>query len=366
MKDPRIEQLASVLVDYSAGVKKDDVVLIQFTGPRPLPLVTEIHRQCLKRGAKHVEVECVFPEVQRSLYDNGSPEQLAYFPNHDLVFMKKVNVFFSIRGGENSRIYSSVPAATMAARNKVLRPITDWRVRHTRWCVLIYPTEGMAQDADMSLDEFEGFVYGACLRDWASISKTMDKLEKLMTKTREVRIVASDTDLRFTKKGIRAVKCDGKMNMPDGEVFTAPEKKSVEGYIRYNTVSPYQGHEYGNVRLEFSKGRIVGASCESGDSEALEAIFNTDAGARYVGEFAIGVNQGIQRPVKSILFDEKIGGSIHFTPGSTYDECDNGNRSAVHWDLVKILRGDGEIWFDGKLIQKDGEFVLPELKPLNN
>jgi aminopeptidase len=364
MKDPRIEKLAKILVDYSTSVKKGDVVQIMITGAAPLPLAVAVHGLCLERGAAHVDVQCSFPEIQRSFYDHASAAQLAHFPKHELDFMKKVDVYIAIRGGENSKIFASVPAGTMTARQKVMRPIQDWRVRRTRWCVLIYPTEGMAQDAGMSFDEFEDFVYGACLIDWKRMSGNMAKLQRLMSKTKEVRIVASDTDLRFTKAGIPAVKCDGTRNMPDGEVYTAPARTSVEGHIQYNTPSQYQGREFNKVRLAFKHGKIVEATCDT-DNEAIEAIFNTDEGARSIGEFSLGVNQGIQRPIKSILFDEKIGGSIHFTPGAAYDECDNGNRSAIHWDLVKILKGDGEIYFDGKLIQKDGRFVLPELKPLN-
>lgn len=365
MKDPRIAELAKILIDYSGTVKKGDTVLIEFNGAAPLPLVTEMHALCLKRGVKHVEVNCQFREIDRSFYDNASDEQLDFLPRHDLNFMKKVDVYFAIRAQENSMTLASVPTDRVMRRGKALRPISIQRVRHTRWCVLAYPTEGMAQDANMSLEELEDFIFGACLRDWKKVSKSMAKLERLLTKTKEVRLVASDTDLSFRKKGLAAVKCDGKYNMPDGEVFTAPEKKTVEGYITYNAPSVYQGREYNGVRLEFEKGKIVKATCEVGEQSALDAIFDTDPGARYIGEFAIGVNQGIQRPMKSILFDEKIGGSIHLTPGSTYDECDNGNRSAVHWDLVKILKGDGEIYFDGKLIQKNGKFVTPELKALN-
>jgi len=364
MKDARIERLAGILVDYSTKVKRDDMVQLAVSGPAPLPLAKAIYTLCLKRGAAHVDVQCNFPEIRRAFFDHASPKQLEYFPKHELGFMKKVDVFIAIRGDENSKTLASVESKRIATRNKVLRPIQDWRVKHTRWCVLIYPTQGMAQDAGMSYDEFEDFVYGACLRDWRKMSANLTNLQKLMTKTKEVRVVASDTDIRLTKKGIPAIKCDGTRNMPDGEVFTAPNKTSVEGYIQYNTPSLYQGREFNNVRLEFKRGRIVAATCDKGQ-EALDVIFNTDAGARYVGEFSLGVNQGIQRAIKSILFDEKIGGSIHLTPGACYDECSNGNKSAVHWDLVKILRGDGEIYFDDRLVQKEGRFVLPELKALN-
>ena len=364
MKDPRIEQLAEIIVDYSTRVKKGDLVWIQFTGPAPLPLVTALHGLCLKRGAAHVEVRCGFPEIQRSFYDNASDAQIDFFPRHDLNLMKKADVFIAIRGDENARTLTSVPPDRLVRRSKVMKPITDWRVKHTRWVVLIYPTPAMAQDAGMSLAEFEDFIFDACLIDWKKMDKHMAKLERRLTEAEEIHLRASDTDIRFSKKGIAAVRCAGHCNMPDGEVYTAPSRTSAEGYIQYNTPSPYQGREYNNVRLAFKKGRIVDARCD-GDQAGLDAIFDTDPGARYLGEFAIGVNQGIRSPIKEILFDEKIGGSIHLTPGQCYDECSNGNKSAVHWDLVKILNGDGELYFDGKLIQKDGKFVPKDLQPLN-
>ncbi|MCX7050160.1 MAG: aminopeptidase [Candidatus Sumerlaeota bacterium] len=367
MLDPRIEKLASIVVDYSTRVKKDDAVLIQFSGAAPLPLARAIYRRCLRRGAKLVDVRCQFPEINRDFYDCASQAQLSSFPQHELSFMKKVDVFIGIRGEENAKTLASVDSQRLLSRTKVMRPIQDYRVKHTRWVVMIYPTPAMAQDADMSLDEFEDFVFGACLRDWAGISAAMAKLEKRLTRAKQVRIKASDTDLRFAKKGIPAIKCDGQLNMPDGEVFTAPEKTSVEGFIQYNATSRNLGRDFNNVRLEFSKGRIIKASCSGGSEaqKALDAIFNTDEGARYIGEFAIGVNQGIQRAIKSTLFDEKIGGSIHLTPGQCYDEAPNGNKSAIHWDLVKILNGDGELYLDGELIQQNGKFITADLKPLN-
>jgi aminopeptidase len=185
-----------------------------------------------------------------------------------------------------------------------------------------------------------------------------------MDQADRVRIIASDTNLSFSIKGLPGIKCDGRFNMPDGEVFTAPLKTSVEGYITYNCPTLYQGKEFTGIRLEFSEGKIIKANAQGMDQQ-LNKILDTDEGGRYIGEFAIGVNPGIRVPMRNILFDEKIFGSIHFTPGQCYDECDNGNQSAVHWDMVKLLEGDGEIWFDDTLIQKSGRFVHPELLELN-
>jgi aminopeptidase len=227
-----------------------------------------------------------------------------------------------------------------------------------------YPTHAAAQEAGMSLDEYEDYLFSACCIDWNAESKKQARLKKLIDKTKEIRIVEPDTDLTFSIEDLPGIKCDGRLNMPDGEVFTAPVRDSVQGHITYNCPSIYQGKEFNGVRFEFKDGRIVKACAEAGMSGALNKILDTDEGARYIGEFSLGINPGIRRPMRNILFDEKIFGSIHFTPGQAYDECDNGNRSAVHWDLVRIL-SDGEIRFDGVLIQKLGRFVHKDLLVLN-
>jgi aminopeptidase len=364
MKDPRINQLADVLVNYSAQVKKGDVVLISASGFESAPLVKEIYSLCLKNGAKYVEYDFTLPEITRRFYDNATKPQLGFFPQHKLDFMKQVNAFIAISAADNSMVMANADPEKMIAYAKVMRPIQDWRVKNTKWVITRYPTHGGAQEAKMSLEEYEDYVFAACCIDWAAESRKQEKLKKLMDKADRIRITASDTDLSFSIAGLPGIKCDGRFNIPDGEVFTAPVKDSVEGYITYNCPTIYQGKEFNGICLEFSKGKIVKATC-TGMDDQLNKILDTDEGARYIGEFAIGVNPGIRRPMRNILFDEKIFGSIHFTPGQCYDECDNGNRSAVHWDMVKILTGDGEIWFDDNLIQKDGTFVHKDLRSLN-
>ena len=218
----------------------------------------------------------------------------------------------------------------------------------------------------MSTEKFEDFFFDVCCLDYGKMEKAMQPLVDLMNRTDKVRILDAKTDLNFSIKGIPAIPCAGHCNIPDGEVYTAPVKNSVNGYINYSAPSIYNGIRHDNVRLEFKDGKIVKAT--SSQPEAIEAVFNTDAGARYVGEFAIGVNPYVTSPMLDILFDEKIAGSIHFTPGACYDEAPNGNNSAIHWDLVHIQTpewGGGEIYFDDVLIRKDGRFVLPELMCLN-
>lgn len=364
MKDPRIRQMAEVLVHYSTGVKAGDVVLISASGIESVPLVKEIYALCLAQGAAYVEYEFSVPEINRHFYSTALGEQLTYFPQHKMDLMKEVTVYIGISAAENSMVMAQANQDSMISHSRVMRPIVDWRVKNTRWVVTRYPTHGAAQEAKMSLEEYEEYLFAACCMDWRAESRKQDKLKWLMDHADRVLIRSSDTDLSFSIKGMPGIKCDGRFNIPDGEVFTAPVKNSVAGYITYNCPTLYQGKEFSGIRLEFEKGKIVAASAPGMD-DPLNKILDTDEGARYIGEFAIGVNPAITRPMRNILFDEKIFGSIHFTPGQCYDECDNGNRSAVHWDMVKLLNGDGEIWFDDVLIQKDGLFVHHELLGLN-
>lgn len=364
MNDPRIKHFAEILVDYSTRVKKGDVVLINAAGLEALPLVKELYALCLARGAKYVEYSFSVPEIDRSFYNSANKQQLDHFPQHKLDFYKTLTVYIGISAGNNSMVMANARQDAMVSYQKLTRPLIDQRVKHTRWVVTRYPTHAAAQEARMSLDEYEDYLFSACCIDWKAESKKQDKLKKMMDRTGLVRITAPDTDLCFSIEGLPGIKCDGRLNMPDGEVFSAPVKNSVQGHITYNCPSIYQGKEYNGVRFEFKDGRIIKASAEADMSSSLNKILDTDEGARYIGEFAIGVNPGIRQPMRNILFDEKIFGSIHFTPGQAYDDCDNGNRSAVHWDLVRIL-ADGEIWFDDVLIQKNGQFIHKDLLELN-
>lgn len=364
MNDPRIIRFAEILVDYSTRVKKGDVVLINAAGLEAMPLVKELYALCLKRGAKYVEYAFSVPEIDRNFYNLADKRQLAFFPQHKLDFYRQLTVYIGISAGNNSMVMANASQKAMVAWQKITKPLIDQRVKHTRWCVTRYPTHGAAQEARMSLDEYEEYLFSACCIDWDSESRKQEKLKRLMDRTDRVRLVAPDTDLSFSIAGLPGIKCDGRFNMPDGEVFTAPVRDSVQGHISYNCPSIYQGKEYNGVRFEFRDGKIVKASADAGMTGLLNGILDTDAGARYIGEFALGINPGIRQPMRNILFDEKIFGSIHFTPGQAYDECDNGNRSAVHWDLVRIM-ADGEIWFDDRLIQKNGRFTHKDLLELN-
>jgi aminopeptidase len=283
--------------------------------------------------------------------------------------MEKVQAYIGLRGSYNISETSDVPMERMKLYQKHwLKPVhLEVRVPKTKWVVLRWPTPSMAQQAGMSTEAFEKFYFDVCTMDYSKMSKAMTPLHKLMMRTDKVRIKGPlDTDLSFSIKGIPAVKCDGRLNIPDGELFTAPVKDSVNGVIHYNTPTIYQGTTFENIRFVFKDGKIVEAT--SSDTKKTNQILDSDPGARYVGEFALGFNPFIDTAMKDILFDEKIKGSLHLTPGNAYDDAFNGNRSEVHWDLVLIQTpeyGGGEIWFDGKLVRKDGLFVPKALQGLN-
>ena len=369
MKDIRIEKLAYNLVNYSCKLKKGENVLIKVYGEgEERDLVMAIIQEVYKVGGNPF-VWNQDPQIMRELLKKCNDEQIKIWAESDLMLMKKMDAYIGISGGSNSAENSSVKEENYKIYEKLyLDPVhMDQRIKNTKWVVLNYPTASMAQQASMSTDEFEDFYFKVCNLDYSKMDKAMDNLVSLMNKTDKVKIIGEGTNLTFSIKDIPAIKCAGVINIPDGEIFTAPVKNSVNGVLSYNTPSLYSdGFTYENIKLEFKDGKIINAS--SNDDKRINKIFDTDEGARYIGEFAIGVNPYITKPMKKILFDEKIMGSFHFTPGACYDEASNGNKSAIHWDLVCIQTkeyGGGEIYFDDVLIRKDGIFVIDELKCLN-
>ncbi|SHE59968.1 MULTISPECIES: aminopeptidase [Caloramator] len=366
MVDPRITTLAHNLINYSCRLKEGEKVLIETIGLE-LPLVKELVKEAYKVGAVPF-VTIKNKSVDRAILMGATEEQMKMMAKYEAARMSDMDAYIGIRSGDNSSELSDVPSERMDLYFKYFWSEVHGKIRvpKTKWVVLRYPSPSMAQLANTSTEAFEDFYFNVCNLDYSKMSKAMDALVDLMNKTDKVRIVGPQTDLTFSIKGIPAVKCDGKMNIPDGEIYTAPVKDSVNGYITYNTPAEYQGFTYENIRLEFKDGKIVKATAN--DTERINKVFDTDEGARYIGEFAIGVNPYITKPMKDTLFDEKIAGSIHFTPGSSYDDAFNGNKSAIHWDLVYIQTpeyGGGEIYFDDVLIRKDGRFVIPELEGLN-
>ena len=365
--DERIQKLASNLIRYSCEVKKGDKVYIHYIGNTTQQLARALIKETYAAGGVPF-AHFTDPQVQREILLNCNEEQLKLRAQIDADEMRQMDCYIGVRGSDNVSELSDVPEDKMALYEKLYANEVHGKIRvpHTRWVVLRYPNASMAQLNNTSLENFEQFYFDVCTMDYSRMGKAMQSLVDLMNRTDKVRLVAPGTDLTFSIKDIPAIPCDGKLNIPDGEVFTAPVRDSVNGVITYNTPSLYQGYTYENISLRFENGRIIEATAN--DTEKVNKVFDTDPGARYVGEFAIGVNPYITKPMKDILFDEKIMGSIHFTPGRCYDEAPNGNDSAIHWDLVLIMTpeyGGGEIWFDDVLIRKDGRFTIPELQSLN-
>jgi aminopeptidase len=364
MHDDRFDKLAKVLVEYSIRLKRNETVLIEaFDIPDEMTIA--LIRAVRDAGGVPF-AQAYHARVNRALALEASDRQLNLLASHELARMKKMNAYIAVRGSNNITELADVPPEKMKLIGRKMRPVQDQRVKKTKWVVLRWPTPSMAQLAGMSTEAFEDFFFDVCTLDYRKLQPGMKALKGLMEKTDRVQIKGPGTDLRFSMKGIPAVICGGDRNIPDGEVFSCPVKDSVEGCVTFNAPSIYQGTAFDGIRLEFKSGKIVAAT--SNETEKLNKILDSDPGARYIGEFSLGFNPRVFQPMRDILFDEKIAGSFHFTPGQAYEEADNGNRSQVHWDMVNIQRADhggGEIYFDGKLIRKDGKFLPKQLRSLN-
>lgn len=364
MTDPRYPKLAKLLIEYSTALKKGERVLLDMIDV-PDEFTIELIRAARKVGGVPI-VETLHTKISREILRDTDEKHSSLIADIEMFRMKKVQAYIAIRGSANASENSDVPSKQMSLYSRITRPVLNHRVNKTKWCVLRWPTPSMAQAAGMSTEAFENLYFDVCTMDYAKMGRAMIPLEHRMKRADKVRLVAPGTDLSFSIKGIGAKMCKGDRNIPDGEVFSCPVKTSVNGVIQFNTPSLYSGTKFENVRLEFKDGKVVKSTANN--TKRLNEILDTDAGARYVGEFSLGFNPFILNPMCDILFDEKIAGSLHFTPGQAYEECDNGNRSAVHWDMVLIQRkewGGGEVWFDGELIRKDGIFLPKDLKPLN-
>ena len=366
MRDARTRQLARLLVNHSCRLTAGEAVLIEsfdLADGLVVDLVEEAHAV----GAIPI-VSLRSNAVLRAQLLRAGEAQLRLQAEIDLQQMKGAQAYIGIRASSNVSELSDVPADRMSLYQQlVAKPVhMDYRVNHTRWVVLRYPNAAMAQLANMSTAAFEDFYFRVCTLDYARLRDAIQPLAERMRRTDRVHLKGPGTDLRFSIRGIGVIPCFGERNIPDGECFTAPVRDSVEGVITYNTPSLYLGTTYDRLSFTFEGGRIVRATGDP--QERLDHLLDTDEGARYVGEFSLGVHPLVLQPMKDTLFDEKISGSLHFTPGECYQATDNGNRSRIHWDLVLIQRpefGGGEVWFDGELIRKDGLFVSEDLKGLN-
>jgi len=362
--DPRCEELAAGLTSFSTELRKGERVLIDAFDV-PDAIVIALVRAARARGA-HPYVQLHRARITRELMLGAEAAQYEPLARVEKLRMEDMDAYIALRGSDNIFETADVPADRLQLVSRLMKPVLEHRVNKTKWVVLRWPTPAMAQQAAMSTEAFEDFYFRVCTLDYRRMIPGMRALAKLMATTDRVHIKGPGTDLRFSIKGIGAKECGGQRNIPDGEVFSCPVKDSVEGVIQYNAPTTYLGTSFDNIRLGFKRGKIVEATANN--TKRLNEILDSDAGARYIGEFAIGFNPHILEPMRDILFDEKIAGSFHFTPGQAYEDCGNGNRSQIHWDMVCIQRpeyGGGEIWFDGKLIRKDGLFVPAVLQKLN-
>ena len=366
MADPRFQRLADVIVHHSCAVGAGDKVLIEaFDLPEQFLLVLI---DTVAAAGGHPLCVTKSNRVLRALYRNATREQMEVWGSVERHQMEQVQCYVGLRGSLNSTELGDVPHDRYAqySRHVWHQVHTEMRIKQTRWVVLRWPTPSMAQQAQMSTDAFEDFYFDVCSVDYPAMARSMEPLRELMERTDRVHIVGPGTDLSFSISGIPVVGCSGERNIPDGEMFTSPVRDSVQGTLAVNTPSLNRGMIFNEIRFEFDGGKIVNASANH--QQALDQLLDTDEGARYIGEFSLGFNPRIMTPMLDTLFDEKIAGSFHFTPGQAYEEADNGNRSEIHWDLVVIQRpefGGGEVYFDDRLIRQDGEFVLDELRGLN-
>ncbi len=366
MLDPRMTKLAEVLIHYSTAIKPGDKLLIEAIDAPP-EMTCELIRVARVAGAEPL-VTLKNNRILRSLIMHSSEEQMGLIADVEAFRMERVDAYIGLRGSLNIAELSDIPTdGHKRYQEHVMKKVhLDIRVPSTRWVVLRWPLPAMAQQANTSTESFEDFYFSVCTLDYVRMGEAMKPLVRRMEAVDQVKIVGPGTELTFSIKGIPVVPCSGRLNIPDGEVFTAPVRDSVNGVLQYNARTVFQGVVYDGIRFEFERGKIVKAT--SSDTERLNKVLDTDEGSRYIGEFAIGVNPFVTEPMLDTLFDEKIAGSFHFTPGNAYDRADNGNRSSIHWDIVCLQdaqHGGGEIWFDGELIRKDGLFVVDDLDPLN-
>lgn len=368
MLDPRVESLAELVADHSVRLGPEDTVLFHAFDIPP-EVVAEFVSVARSRGSK-VLVRLESEIVRRALLEGMTETNAKVIASNELEEMKSATAYVALRGSHNVSELAGLPAEIQAMWQRVYATpvVFGQRVPHTKWVAMRWPTASMAQQASLPTREFEDFYFRVCTLDYAKMGRAVEPLVELVNRTDRVRLVGPGTDLAFSIKDVGAVPCFGKRNIPDGECFSCPVQGTAQGVVQYNTENLYQGVVFSNIRFVVKGGRIVEASAGA-QTERLNQILDTDEGARVFGEWSLGFNPHVLHPMKDTLFDEKIAGSFHLTPGNAYPPPGgNGNQSAIHWDIVCIQRpeyGGGEVWFDEVLIRKDGLFVLPELEGLN-
>ncbi|MCK4739246.1 MAG: aminopeptidase [Deltaproteobacteria bacterium] len=356
MADARIKKLAGILVNFSVKVKRGDVVAINASTELAKPLVLEVYKAVLLAKA-HPIVNIGLEETNAIFYDLAEKSQLKHFPKIKHYEAKNIDCVISIAAPRNKKSLAGTDPKKIAERSKVTSPIRDLIVTKKRWVICNFPTEALAQEGDMSLAEYEDFLYGATNIDWNKAKDMGNRIKKVLDKGKVVRIVGKDTDLTMGITGRKGIPCTGNYNMPDGETFLSPLEDTAEGHIFYEMPAIYQGREVTGIRLTFKKGKVIEASADKNE-DFLLTMLDTDKGARYLGELGVAFNYGIKKFTSDILFDEKIGGTVHLALGKSYEEAGGKNKSAIHWDMIKDLRKGGTLFVDGKAVQKNGKFLI--------
>ncbi len=354
MKDPRVEELARILIQYSLEIQPHEVVMIR-TSELGKPLALAAYERALDAGA-HPMLGVYFEEAERLHLERGADHQIDYLSPIRLFEARKIDAFLHIAAPANRRLLSGVAPVKISRRRVATRPVSEIIVQKKRWVLVNFPTQALAQEAEMSLDEYEEFLFGATNIDWRAMDRLQERFKKKLDRAVKIRIVGADTEISFAIRGRQAVICNGKRNMPDGEIYLSPLERSASGHVRFEFPAIYNDREVSGIRLVFRRGQVVEASAEKGE-DFLLAMLDTDAGARFVGELGIGLNYSIQRFTRNILFDEKMGGTIHIALGQSYKKAGGKNRSAIHWDMIKDLRSGGKIFLDEECIFIDGRFV---------
>jgi len=355
MLDERWERLAEILVRYSTRVQPGERVLINMMETETEPLVEAVYREAVRAGGLP-EVYYSSDFLKRALMTDGTDEQVDWVPELESQGMTWADCYIGLRGARNPHEFGDIATGRLAAHRAAMGTVSRLRNEHTRWVLVKVPNEHFAQQAGMSLEETMRFFFDASLRDWEEERRRYRELAAVFESAEQVHIVGTDTNLTFSTSGRRYLAGDGEFNMPDGEIFTAPVDDSANGEVWFEVPAVYANRKIPGIRLRFEAGRVVEASADE-NAEFLEQILAMDEGARRLGEFGVGLNWGIERWTYEVLFDEKIGGTIHLALGRSYTDTGGVNESAIHWDLVCDLRDGGRLTADGKLIVADGRLV---------
>lgn len=356
MMDPRWNKLADILVNYSTNIKKGDKVQITMMETDTFPLARAVYAEVIKAGGlPHIEFQSTYLERDLMLY--GSDEQLDWVPDLQSFGMDWADAYIGLRGARNPYEFSKIPPQKIVAHKRSMGKISALRNNVKHWVLVRVPNESFAQQAETSLDEMMQFFFNATLIDWEAEAVRYTEIQKVFQKAETVRILGKNTELGFSTRGRKYIIADGHFNMPDGEIFTSPIENSIEGRIHFEFPGVYAGHVVKGIDLEFSSGRIVKATADSNEP-LLKELINMDAGAQFIGEFGIGLNYGVDRFCYDILYDEKIGGTIHLAIGRGFEICNGTNHSALHWDLIKDLRQEGQIFLDGTMIFENGKYLV--------